>query len=76
MGSGRQGAPSSDGTPRVGCRDERGKETKSTFSEVAALTAGELMDRSGIIRGAVDGDSLKIVSAFYSLEDGSVTFAD
>ncbi len=41
----------------------------------AANQIGELNDRSGIIRDAVANKGLRIVSAFYSLEDGSVKFA-
>ena len=40
----------------------------------ARMTAQELQDRSAIIRGAVDGGKLKIVPAYYSLDDGSVSF--
>ncbi|MCO4745512.1 MAG: carbonic anhydrase [Proteobacteria bacterium] len=41
----------------------------------AARQIGELSARSAIIRDAVAGKGLQIVSAFYSLADGSVTFA-
>ena len=40
----------------------------------AALTAQELVDRSAIIGGAVRAGKVRIVPAFYSLEDGSVRF--
>ncbi len=39
----------------------------------AELTCSHLVERSAIIRGAVEAGKLRIVPAFYSLEDGSVT---
>ncbi len=41
----------------------------------AARQIGELAGRSAIIRDALANKGLQIVSAFYSLADGSVTFA-
>lgn len=40
----------------------------------AKLTAKELMDRSSIIKNAVDSGSVKIVSAYYNLDSGKVDF--
>ena len=42
----------------------------------AQLAAQDLVNRSDIISKAVADDNLTIVSAFYSLEDGSVSFHD
>lgn len=42
----------------------------------AKLVAKDLVKRSDIISKAVADDKLTIVSAFYSLEDGSVSFHD
>ncbi|MEC9440318.1 MAG: carbonic anhydrase [Myxococcota bacterium] len=42
----------------------------------AQLAAQDLVKRSDIISKAVADDNLTIVSAFYSLEDGSVSFHD
>ena len=42
----------------------------------ARLAAKDLVERSRIISKAVADDNLTIVSAFYSLEDGSVSFHD
>ena len=50
----------------------------SDVSEVvkknAILTAKDLMDRSDIIRNAVEGGTVKIVSAYYNLDSGKVDF--
>ena len=58
----------------------RAKDPNGNVDDVvksnAAIVAGELSERSSIIRGAVEAGKLRIVSGFYSLEDGSVTFAD
>ncbi|SNS69872.1 carbonic anhydrase [Ekhidna lutea] len=40
----------------------------------AELSAKDLVDRSDIIKNAVDGGKLKIVSAFYNLGSGQVDF--
>ena len=40
----------------------------------ADLAAKDLVERSAIIAGAVESGKLRIVPAFYSLQDGSVTF--
>lgn len=40
----------------------------------AELSAKDLYERSSIIKGAVDGGKLKIVSAFYNLGSGKVDF--
>lgn len=40
----------------------------------AQLTAKELMDRSRIIRDAVEGGTVKIVPAYYNLNSGKVDF--
>lgn len=42
----------------------------------AVLTAQDLVDRSAIIRGAVQAGKLEIVPAYYALGDGRVTFLD
>ena len=42
----------------------------------ARLAAKDLVERSRIISKAVADDNLTILSAFYSLEDGSVSFHD
>jgi len=42
----------------------------------ARLNAEELMNRSDIIRGAVEAGKLKIVPAYYNLDSGKVDFLD
>jgi len=58
----------------------RAKDPEGNVDDVvksnAAIVAGELVERSSIIRGAVEAGKLRIVSGFYSLNDGSVAFAD
>lgn len=52
-----------------------GAEVDVVVRANAAQQIGELMGRSAIISDAVANKGLQIVSAFYSLADGSVTFA-
>ena len=40
----------------------------------ALLTVGELIERSAIIRAAVDNGELELIPAYYSLETGEVLF--
>lgn len=42
----------------------------------AQLTGEELVDRSGIIRGAVKAGTLKILPAYYNLDSGKVDFME
>jgi carbonic anhydrase len=42
----------------------------------AHLTCDALLERSSIIRGAVESGSVKVVPAFYNLGSGKVDFLD
>ena len=50
----------------------------ATVNEIAKintqLTVGELKNRSGIIRDAIDKGDVKVVPAFYNLDSGKVDF--
>ncbi|WP_424961052.1 carbonic anhydrase [Ekhidna sp.] len=49
-------------------------DVNTVVKKNAELSANDLYDRSSIIKGAVDGGKLKIVSAFYNLGSGKVDF--
>ena len=49
-------------------------DVNTVVKKNAELSAKDLYDRSAIIKGAVDGGNLKIVSAFYNLGSGKVDF--
>jgi carbonic anhydrase len=58
--------------PAVDASDE--KDVDATARHNAKLTADRLTGKSDIISRAVETDGLRIVSAFYQLESGSVDF--
>ena len=49
-------------------------DVNTVVKKNAELSAGDLYNRSSIIKDAVDGGKLKIVSAFYNLGSGKVDF--
>lgn len=62
-------------TPAISASPE-GAAVNDVVKKNASLTAGELVNRSSIIRNAVEGGTVKIVSAYYNLDSGKVDFLD
>lgn len=60
-------------TPAISAADE-GAEINEVVKVNAQLNAQELVNRSAIIKGAVDSGKLKIVPAYYHLDGGKVDF--
>ena len=53
---------------------ENGAEINDIVKTNARINAQNLIDRSSIIKGAVDAGKLEILPAYYHLDSGSVTF--
>ncbi len=51
-----------------------GAKVNDIVKKNATLTAQELVNRSGIIKDAVDKGNLKIIPAYYNLDSGKVDF--
>lgn len=60
-------------TPAVAAAPDKG-DVNAIVKENAKLNAQDLEDRSAIISGAVAAGKLKIVSAYYNLDNGAVDF--
>lgn len=60
-------------TPALAAANE-GASVNEIVKINAQLTAKELMDRSSIIRNAVNGGTVKILPAYYNLDSGRVDF--
>ena len=60
-------------TPALAASDEDAS-VNDVVKKNAELTAEELVNRSAIIKGAVDAGKLKIVPAYYNLDTGKVDF--
>lgn len=60
-------------TPAISASDEKA-EVNDVVKTNAQLTAKELVNRSSIIKNAVDNGKLKIVPAYYNLGSGKVDF--
>lgn len=60
-------------TPAI-CACDDGAEVNTVVRKNAEMHADELVNRSAIIKGAVDAGKLKIVPAYYNLDSGKVDF--
>jgi len=55
---------------------KEGASVNEVVKTNAKLNATELVNRSSIIKNAVDTGSLKVVSAYYKLDSGKIDFLD
>lgn len=62
-------------TPALAASSE-GTEVNEVVKTNARLTAQELVNRSAIVQKAVDEGQVKIVPAYYHLDNGKVSFLD
>lgn len=60
-------------TPAISACGE-GANVTDVIKKNAELTVTDMMNRSSIIKGAVDSGALKIVPAYYNLDSGKVDF--
>ena len=60
-------------TPAIAACDE-GADIADVVKKNAELTVSDLMDRSAIIRDAVEAGTVEIVPAYYNLDSGKVDF--
>lgn len=51
-----------------------GAEVNTVVKKNAELTANDLCDRSSIIRNAVESGDVKVIPAYYNLDNGSIDF--
>ena len=62
-------------TPAISALGD-GAPVNQVVKENAKLNAKELVNRSAIIRGAVDQGAVEVVAAYYNLENGQIDFLD